>query len=305
MAIDVLPVCLAQVETVYGTDAQPTAAILLVDPKLTPLESDKAERKLVRSYMGNPDSIPHSFRMKLEMSVELAGSGDAGTAPAYDPLLRACGLSAAVTEDTSVKYTLLSRNFESATLYYNIGGINYKLLGARGKCSFDFTNKDIPKIKFEFTGLNGGRADAASTTPSFSHWQTPLVFERTNVYKATLHGYAVAVESLSLDMGQKAEYSSRPGGSQAVRITERSPSGSIKIESTTVAEKDWRPLIQAGTQGELALQLGNTAGNIVEISANVNLGGYDYDESNGIYLSTIPLNLLPVNGNDEFTLTFR
>lgn len=305
MPIDVLPVCLAKVETTYGVDATPTAAVLLVDPKLTPLDGEKAERKLVRSFMGNPDSIPHSFRIKLDFSVELAGAGAAGTAPAFGTLLRACGHAETITASTKVEYKPVSKNFESATLYYNIGAINYKLLGARGKCSLDLSNKAVPKIKFEFIGLNGGRADAVPGAAVFTAWKDPLVFEKSNVAAATLHGYAVAVESLSFDMGQKVEYISRPGGSEAVRITERSPSANIKIESTTIAQKDWRPLIQAGTEGTLALQLGSSAGNIVELSANVSITGYDYDESAGVYLSTLPLNVLPISGNDEFTLTIR
>lgn len=305
MSIDVLPVLLAKIEAAYNTDAVPTAAVLLVDPKFTPLESDKAERKLVRGYMGNPDSIPHSFRCKLEFSVELASSGAKGIAPAYDALLRACGFAATTTAGVKVAYTPVSKSFESATLYYNIGGILYKLLGSRGKCSLDMSNKAVPKLKFEFIGLHGGRADAVPGAAVFAAWKDPLVFEKTNVPVCTLHGYGVAVESLSLDVGQKVEYQSRPGGAEVVRITERSPSGSIKIESTKVAEKDWLPLIKSATAGALQVQLGSADGAIVEVAANVVLGGYDYDESNGIYLSTLPLTPKPVNGNDEITLTFR
>lgn len=305
MSIDVLPVALAKIEATYGTDAAPTDAILLIEPKLTPLEGDKADRNLVRSFMGNPDSIPHSFRIKLEFSVELAGAGAAGTAPAYGALLRAAGHSETITAATKVEYKPVSKDFESGTIYYNIGAINYKLLGARAKCSLDFTNKAVPKIKFEFTGLHGGRADAVPGAAVFAAWKDPLVFEKANVVAATLHGYAVAVESLSFDMGQKVEYNSRPGGSESVRITERSPSATIKIESTTIAEKDWRPIIQAGTKGALALQLGSVDGSIIELSANVGIGGYDYEASVGVYLSTMPLTVVPINGNDEFTLTVR
>lgn len=305
MAIDVLPVLLAKIEAIYGADAVPTAAVLLVDPKFTPLESDKAERKLVRGYMGSPDSIPHGFRCKLEFSVELASSGAKGTPPAFDALLRACGFAANKTDGVKVAYTPVSKSFESATLYYNIGGILYKLLGARGKCSLDMSNKAVPKLKFDFIGLQGGRADAEPGAAEFTAWKEPLVFEKANVPVCTLHGYGVAVESLSLDMGQKVEYQSRPGGAEVVRITDRNPSGSIKIESTKVAEKDWLPLIKAATAGALQVQLGSAEGSIVEVSANVVLGGYDYDESNGIYLSTLPLTPKPVHGNDELTLTFR
>ncbi|HJV92178.1 MAG TPA: hypothetical protein VJ572_01830, partial [Azonexus sp.] len=129
MAIDVLPACLAKIEGAYGVDANPSATILLIEPKLTPLESDKAERNVVRHYMGNPQSIPTGFRCKLDFSIELAGSGTKGDAPAYGPLLRACGFAETKTAGVKVAYALVSSAFESATLYYNIGGINYKLLG--------------------------------------------------------------------------------------------------------------------------------------------------------------------------------
>jgi hypothetical protein len=52
-----------------------------------------AERNLVRGFFGNFDALPTIKKVKVSFEVEYAGSGTAGTAPAWDGLLQACGCS--------------------------------------------------------------------------------------------------------------------------------------------------------------------------------------------------------------------
>lgn len=96
---------LAKIETTPGTDPTPTGAsnaMLIKNMTLTPMETTLVSRDLIRPYLGNFAQLPAANYAKLAFEVELAGSGTAATAPAYDPLLRACGmavtqLAAAVT----------------------------------------------------------------------------------------------------------------------------------------------------------------------------------------------------------------
>ena len=46
----------------------------------------------------------HFQRVEVTFEVEMAGSGTAGTAPAFGPLLKACGNSETIVTDTSVTY---------------------------------------------------------------------------------------------------------------------------------------------------------------------------------------------------------
>jgi hypothetical protein len=80
--------------------------------------------------------------------VELAGSGTAGTAPAYGSILKACGFSETIVASTSVTYAPVSSSFSSVTIYYNVDGVRHKLTGCRGTFTLNGTVGDIPYIEF-------------------------------------------------------------------------------------------------------------------------------------------------------------
>lgn len=96
---------LAKIEAVYGTDPVPVGgsnAILVRNLNIDPQKTETENRDFVRTYLGNSEQLPVAIHTMVDFEVEMAGSGSAGTAPAYGPLLRACGfaetiLAAAVT----------------------------------------------------------------------------------------------------------------------------------------------------------------------------------------------------------------
>ncbi|WP_152681971.1 phage tail tube protein [Chromobacterium subtsugae] len=299
---------IAKVEAKEGVDAVPTGAanaILVASPKVTPLDSDRAERNVVRPYFGNAESVVTGVRMKAEFEVELAGAGAPGAVPAWGVLLRGCGFAETVAKDASASYAPISGGHESLTLYYNLDGVQHKLLGARGTVSLDLQNKAFPKMKFVFTGVHGGIVDAPAPALKLTPFQTPMPFDAANVASFSLYGYSPAVQSLSLDMANEVKHRSLPGGVESVLITGRKPSGSAQIESTRVAEKDWFALARTAERGALALVHGKTAGNIIQIDATVSIGSADYGDSDNISMTTLPLALLPTNGDDEIKITVR
>ena len=189
-------VLLAKIETTYGTDPVPTGAanaVLITDMTVTPLEQDAESRNLIRPYLGNSPQIPVANRTLVEFSVELAGSGALGTAPAYGTLLRACGMAEVITASTKVEYNPISAAFESATLYVAVDGVLHKLTGARGTVAIDMSAKKIPHLKFKFTGLFNPVTDAALPTAVFTSWIQPLAVLTGQTSAFTLHGFAAAV----------------------------------------------------------------------------------------------------------------
>ncbi|PRP71504.1 hypothetical protein BUE93_05760 [Chromobacterium amazonense] len=299
---------IAKVESKEGVDAVPTGAanaILVASPKITPFESDKAERNVVRPYFGNAESVVTGVRMKAEFEVELAGAGVVGTVPAWGVLLRGCGFAETIAKDKSVSYAPMSSKHESLTLYYNLDGVQHKLLGARGTVSFDLQNKQFPKMKFAFTGVHGGIVDAAAPALTLTPFQTPMPFDAANVASFSLFGFIPAVQSLTLDMANEVKHRSLPGGVENVQITGRKPSGSVQIEATRIADQDWFALARTAARGALSVVHGKTAGNIIQIDATVSINSADYGESDNIAMATLPLSLLPTNGDDEFKLTVR
>ncbi len=87
---------LAKIETTYGVDPTPTGganAILMSNITVSPMEMNLAQRNNIKAYLGNNPSVLAAIYAKVSFDVEVAGSGTAGTAPGYGPLLRACALS--------------------------------------------------------------------------------------------------------------------------------------------------------------------------------------------------------------------
>lgn len=87
-------VLLAKIESVYGTDPTPTGgsnAILVRNMNFSPLAAETVGRDLIRPYFGNSDQLLAESHVALDFEVELAGAGALGSAPAWGPLLKACG----------------------------------------------------------------------------------------------------------------------------------------------------------------------------------------------------------------------
>lgn len=303
-------IILAKIEVTPGTDPVPTGAanaILVRNCSITPLEVTQEERNFIRGFFGNYDSIPTLKKVKLSFEVELAGSGTAGTAPGYGPLLQACGTTETLVAVTSASYApnSLGTTAKSVTIYYNVDGLNHKLTFGRGNAKLNYKANGIPFITFDFVGLDGGYADTALPTPTYTAFQAPLAVTPTNTPTITLLGTAVALESLSLDFGNQVEQISRPGATDQILQTQRLSTGSIVFEMTSVATKDWLLAVKTPTLGALSLIHGVGAGKILTLAAsNVQLEQPAFSDQQGIQLVQFALRFVPTNaGNDEFSLT--
>ena len=303
-------VILAKIETTYGTDSTPTGAanaILVRNLSITPQEADFTDRDLVRPYLGRSEQLPSAFRAQVEFEVEMAGSGAAGTAPGYGPLLKACGLAETVTASTKVDYAPTSTTFDSVTIYMNNDGVLHKLTGARGTVSIQMRAKDIPVFKFTFLGLYNNVTDTAMPAATYTIFQTPLTVTNGNTTPFTLHGYSAVLSELQLDLTNSLVHRTLVGGSESVLITDREPQGSLTIEATTVAAKDWWSLAKNATLGALSITHGTTAGNKVVVSSSrVQLTNPQYQEQDGVTMLQLGTNYVPSTaGNDELLITVQ
>jgi hypothetical protein len=86
---------LIETESGYGTDPTPagTDAVLVRDLNVVPLQSDVVSRDLVRPYLGASEQLLANTRVECTFSVEMAGSGTAGTVPQYGRALKACAMA--------------------------------------------------------------------------------------------------------------------------------------------------------------------------------------------------------------------
>ncbi len=297
---------LAKMEAVYGTDPVPTGAanaMVVSDVEITPLDGEEAERNNVQPYFGNNGAIQATQFARIRFNVELSGSGVAGTAPKYDPLLRACSVSVTVAAGVSVTYAPISENQESVSIYVNVDGINQVMPGVRGECKPALDAKGKPVLAFEFTGLWAAPTDTALPAPVYAGWVKPVAVNKANTI-CTLHGVQVAMSHFDLVFGNqvvKRDLTDVDG----VEIVDRKSTGSIVFENTPVATKNWVSVAQAKTLGNLSLVHGTVAGNIATIAGTgtVELGKPSYQNQDGVQMLNMPLRFMPTSaGNDEWSI---
>jgi len=300
---------LIETESSYGTDPTPTGAdaVLVRDLNITPQQSDVVNRDVVRPYLGASEQLLANTRVECSFSVELAGSGAAGTAPQYGKALQACGLSETIVADTSVTYAPVSASFSSVTIYYNIDGLRHKVTGCRGTFSINCTVGEIPTIDFTFTGVYVAPDDSALPSATYANQASPLIFKNGNTSSFQLLSFAGALQAFSFDLGNNLVYRELVGGTKEVLLTDRAGTGSTTIEAVSIASKDYFAAALTDTSlGNLDFTHGSTAGNIVDFaSTRVDIGDVSYSDQDGIAMFNIPYTCVPsTSGNDEFSLAY-
>lgn len=303
---------LAKIETTYGTDVVPTGganAMLVRNVQVNPLTVEAQARELARPYLGNSEDIVGAFFGTLNFEVEAAGAGAAGTAPKYGPLLRGCGMAEVISAGVSVTYTPVSSAFESLTLYFNLDGVLHKFTGARGNAGFRGNNRAATMWTFAFTGLFVPVADAALPVVDYTGFIKPLALNTANTPTFSLHGVSGAsavLRNLTLDLGNAVNYRNLVN-SELVQILDRKPVGTIEMEATSMATKNWWTAVRDSVTGAMQLVHGTAAGNIIELSAPaVQITAPTYSDFEGAAMMSGGLKLQPTSaGNDELSIIVR
>lgn len=300
---------LAKTETTYGTDPTPTGAanaILVRSLEITPLQADTVSRDLIRPYLGNSPQLLAQTRVEVTFEVELAGSGAAGTAPAYGPVLKACGLAETVVASTSVTYAPVSSSFSSVTLYFHNDGIRHKVTGCRGTFTMNAEVGQIPTLSFTLTGIYNAPTDTATPTPTYGNQADPLIFKNGNTSNFSIFSYSGCLQSLSFDVANEVIYRELVGCTKETLITNRAPSGDVVIEAPTIAAKDFFAIANGSATGSISFQHGATAGNIVTFTAaQADVNNPTYSDQDGIQMLNLPYLATPSSaGNDELSLAY-
>lgn len=303
---------LAKEETTYGTDASPTGAndaIQVSALEISPAESEILSRDLIRSYLGNSPQLIANTRVNVTFTVEYSGSGTAGTAPQYGPLLKACGFSETVVTSTSVIYRPVSTSFDSVTIYIDNDGIRHIVTGARGTFTVSLNANQIPVYNFTMTGQYNAPTDTASPSLTFQNQATPQIFNDTNTTGFTLYSETgLALQSAEIDLGNEVVYRELVNSTKEVLITDRSATANFVIECPTLATADFFALAVAGTSGNLSIVHGTSAGNIITLTSpatGLSLGNPTYSEDQGIVMLNLPTTMVPSSsGNDEMTIAY-
>lgn len=305
----------AAIETTAGTDAAPTGAanaILVSDQTITPLDAQNVDRALIRGFFGTSEQLVGPASVKLSYTVELAGSGSAGTAPAWGNPLQACAVAEGILATPArVEYTPVSTGLKTTTQYYYDDGALHKLLGSMGDFTISAMVGDRPKISFDFVGLDGGMS-VATDTGTFTAWKKPVAMTKANVVDITLGAtYSAGVltggtvySSTGLTLKASNQVNFMPLlGSESVDIVDRQSTGTLELDLTAAQEVSLMAAVKANTTQSLAITIGTTAGNkIILFAPSAQMLSPKKVDKNGRRLIGYDLRFVPVNGNDEWRI---
>jgi hypothetical protein len=301
-------VLLAKLETAYGIDPTLTGAanaILAQDVTIRPMEGQDVPRDLIQAYLGGQATIPAELRTVIEFSTELAGSGTAGLAPGWGPLMRGCGCAQVIVADTSVAYNPVSEAMESLYIKYWLDGTLHALRGVRGTATIGLDAQGVPRIRWTFTGIWIPPADVVPVAPTLTGFQKPLIVTDANTPDFTVNAVSLVGRSFNLNLGNQVEHRFLINKHE-IEIVDRAEQLDLVCEATPLATFNPFALAEAQTLVPAAIVHGTVPGNIITISAPTCQVRRPTAYQNNQGKVEWPLNLAPLpagNGNNQFTLT--
>lgn len=301
-----------KIETTYGVDPTPTAAdnaIEASEVSVNALEGTDLERAILLPYLGARASQPAGTYSTMTFDVDWQGAGAAGDVPAYDPLLRACGMATTETEVTDVVWDPVSDadTHEAVTIKWNADGNQHVLRGARGTFQLVFVGQQYAKLRFTFTGLYSTPSAVALTDPDLSAWIAPLKISAA-VTTFSLFGASRVLHRFEVNAGLVVA-ARHLVNQEDVIIDDRVAMATAVIDAVAVSSFNPWALAHPDSNGDpqtgvVTLTHGTVAGRKVSVTAgkvqilrNIALG-----QANGRTTWSLPLKLLPTTGDDDFQM---
>jgi hypothetical protein len=299
-------VILAKAESEYGTDPTPTGlanAMLMTQVEWSPMEGEDVSRDLEFPYLAAQGMIPVGLRTRLRGRVELVGSGAAGLAPGWGPLMRACGCAEAIVADTSVTYNPISASMESATLYFWLGGTRQIVTGARGTATLRFPAQAIPYIEFDLLGLYAKPSEQTPATPTLTGFQQPVIVTNARTPTFTVDDVALVMREFMLNLNNQVEPRLLVGY-DAIVIVDREEQATARVEAVPVSTFDPFDLAELQTPVAVELVHGADAGRIATLSIPTAQVGRlpGVENAQNVVEWALPLIPLAATGNDQWSL---
>lgn len=312
--VETTKVFLLKKEVTYRADATPTMvanAVLSRNFSAKPVAVDRIDRKLDRQQNGRTRDAPSNARQTISYEVEIAGSGDAGTAAPWMEHLEACGMIAPVliaATSAEQHFTPIGTALSSVTTYHWIGNQKAVGLGGRGTFSWDFTAGQYPFFKIDLTLLlSDGAPDPVDNTPAaptLARWIDPLEVNDANT-EFLLGGYAAVLKSFTGDANATVAVRNLVGA-RYVRHGNHAITVKIMIEAPTIASKNYFATLRSGDEIPFSLIHGTVDGNIVEMkSDHLQITDIERQEDDDVAMLSITAALNIGSSNDDLVITAK
>ena len=275
--------------------------------EVSPYEGDTQQRTRMREHMGAFADVNVAPYSTITVTVPLAGSGEVGTAPVFDSLLRACGHSVTEEVDTSVTYDPVSDDHESADIFFLLDGQQHLVSFAKGTATLNLTSKEFPTIQFTMTGFYNHPTNPSQPTIDPITMADELAVNKQNTV-IDVHGFSACGQSFSLDVGNTIVHRNLMN-CERIRLTDRVSVGQVNIEAPDLTTKDYFNAVESHegvTPGVVKVTHGKTAGNIVEVATTkTQLSTISAQDSDGVVHYQMDMRHLPDTGDDEYAITFK
>lgn len=307
-------IILVKPEDVYGTDSAPTGAanaMLMTDVELRPMEGEDVSRNLERPHIGAQETIPAGLHAILTGSIELVGSGETGVAPAWGPLMRACGVAEVVTPDAvpddgtgTVEYTPVTDDHESASVHFWIGPTQHVLLGGRGTVTVTINAQGIPVGRFTITGLFTTPVDAARPAADLSTFQVPQIASDRNTPTFTIAGIDFVLREFSFNLGNDVQQRLLIGR-ETIVIVDRNEQIAARVEAVPMATFNPFEIAETSQRSALVIEHGTVAGRRFKLEApRCTLARLSaYEQAQNVLEWPMALSPQPDAGDDQWTIT--
>lgn len=299
-------------ELSYGVDPTITGNDWVASEELTVVdEQDTVQTNVARPYFGGSAEIPVNFRRRATFLTRLGLTGGAaGTAPAIAELLKGCALGEVINAGTDVVYTPYTDAPTSVWGEPYFDGNRRPMPGARGSFTLTAAINDLLRYDWDFLSIiRDPDLTAAPPTAVATPWTPEIPVTAANTQAFNIGGQNFALLNYVLNSGNVVNKSSAAGdpavGGESVVMAERDASLSVTIKSVDVTDKDWRGIIESQTLEAVNFAHGINAGQITTVACPSCqlVSKSDGDDGNGVETLTLTYKVLPVNGNDEFTIT--
>lgn len=255
-------------EALAGADANLFVENVSIEPDI-----DQHERQPLSLTLLELASVPGMRRGRVSFSVELKGSGTAGTAPTLAKLFKAAMMKEAIVVATSAEYTPQATQGSSLTIGLYAApesGNNVKMVlaGCRvSSLSMNPRTGEIGRLQFTLQGVWQAVTDVAALVASGLETTAPPAL-LTGAF--SLHGFSALAGSFTLDWGLSGTYRqdiSKASGLVSYVTTRMAPTLAAELEFEKVADHDVFGKMLAATEGAFSVKFDGGAGNICTITA--------------------------------------
>ncbi len=261
------------------------------------------KREPYRETLSPLPSVMGKYSGKIPFMVELAGSGVAGTPPAYGKVIKGCGFGETIVTNTSVAYAPASLLIPTLTGAAYMDGVIHKIWGAAGNLKLGLQVGKPGLLSLDYQGAGFTQTDGAMLTGvTYSDVVPPSFLGCT----FQVDGCDFWVDKVDFDMKNAIALRSGPGpasGYASAYITGREGQVTLDPEMVLASTKDIWTMWAAGSVVVMNIVMGTTPGNIVTITSNFQIQDVKFGNRNKIRTNPITALMPMSSGDDEFTIT--